>query len=394
MAVKTESLRNRIVVGLWTIVLVIICIRVALSYRQHNAFLDYVGAGRKWIESQALYSTTRGFVYSPLIAAFFALFAWLPEPMDAIIWRLLSVAIFAGAICWWLTMRLHNHIPKKSSWLVFLLLLPFTVGNFNNGQVNPLLIGLLMFAVLAAYSKQWTISAICLGLAAYLKIYPLAIGLLLALIYPRQLAWRLAVTLILLGALTFLLQQPAYVLEQYQRWFSSRTADKRETTRNLGVVLTALHIGPGPNVFTVIQVLAGAGLAALCLFGRIRKWAEKRLLVGLFTFGSCWMLLFGPATETATYVLLAPALVFALVQAFHQAAPSSMRISMCLSFALILLGEVLDSYFIYKKGVYSMSLQPFGALIFLVCAIFWILTSSLWTRYVAEESVGSPVTAN
>jgi hypothetical protein len=392
--VKTEDLRNRIVIVLWTIVLVIICIRVGVSYRQHNAFLDYVGAGRKWIESQPLYSTTRGFVYSPLIAAFFALFAWLPEPIDALIWRLLNVSIFVGAICWWLTMRLHNQIPKKSTWLVFLLLLPLTVGNFNNGQVNPLLTGLLMFAVLAAYSKQWTIAAICLGLAAYLKIYPLAIGLLLALIYPRQLAWRLAVILIFLGALTFLFQQPAYVLEQYQRWFSSRSADKREITKNLGVVLKALHASLSPSVFMAIQVLAGAVVAVLCLFGRIREWAQERLLVGMFTLGSCWMLLFGPATEGATYVLLAPALVFALVQAFHQNTPHWMRNALCLSFVLILLGQVLDSYFIYKKGVYSMSLQPFGGLIFMVCALFWVFTSSLWTRYPAEERVGSPVVAN
>jgi hypothetical protein len=251
-----------------------------------------------------------------------------------------------------------------------------------------------MFAVLAAYSKQWTISAVCIGLAAYFKIYPLAIGLLLALIYPRQLAWRLAVTLILLGALTFVLQQPAYVIEQYERWFSSRAADKREIVKNLGMLLTALHVTLSTNGFAVIQVLAGAAVAALCLFGRIRKWAEKRLLVGLFTLGSCWMVLFGPATEGATYVLLAPALVFALVQAFHQITPSWMRNSLCLSFVLILLGQVLDSYFIYKKGVYSMSLQPFGALVFMVCALFWIFTSSLWTRYLAEGAHSSPATAN
>jgi len=184
------------------------------------------------------------------------------------------------------------------------------------------------------------------------------------------------------------------VFEQYQRWFSSRTADKREITKNLGVVLMALHITPSPNVFMVIQVLAGAIVAVLCLFGRIREWAQERLLVGMFTLGSCWMLLFGPATEGATYVLLAPALVFALVQAFYQNTPHWMRNALCLSFVLILLGQMLDSYFIYKKGVYSMSLQPFGALIFMVCALFWIFTSSLWTWYPAEERVGSPVVAN
>jgi hypothetical protein len=130
-----------------------------------------------------------------------------------------------------------------------------------------------------------------------------------------------------------------------------------------------------------IQVLAGAALAAVCLFGRLKKWAEERLLVCLFTLGSCWMLLFGPATEDATYVMLAPALVFALVQAFHQSTPSWTRNSLCASFAILLFGQVLSSYFNYKKGVYSMAVEPLGALIFAVCAVPWIFTSSLWNRY-------------
>ena len=193
---KTGSFSNRFVIALWMTVLLIIAVRVALFYQQHNAYVTYVDAGRKWIESQPLYSTTRGFVYSPLIAAFFAPFAWLPVWLGALIWRLLTVAVFIGTIFWWLRAGLHNRIPRSSYWLVFLMLLPLSLGNFNNGQINPLLIGLLMTAVLAAYSKRWAISAICVGIAAYLKIYPLAVGLLMVLIYPRQLGWRLAVTLI------------------------------------------------------------------------------------------------------------------------------------------------------------------------------------------------------
>ncbi len=378
---KTVSQSNRVVIALWTAVLLIVGARVALFYSQHNAFVTYVDAGRKWIESQPLYSTTRGFVYSPLIAACFAPFTRLPGWIGALIWRLLTVTVFIGANFWWLRAGLHNRIPRSSYWLVFLMLLPLSLGNFNNGQVNPLLIGVLMIAVLAAYSKRWVISAVCIGIAAYLKIYPLAVGLLLVLIYPRQLGWRSAVALILLGALPFVLQQPAYVYEQYQRWFSSRSVDHRGLIMNIGMVMKALCINPSPNVFMAIQILAGAALAAVCQFGRLKKWNEERLLVCLFTLGSCWMLLFGPATEDATYVMLAPALVFALVQCFHQSTPSWMRISLCTSFAILLLAQVLSSYFSYKKGVYSMAVEPLGALIFAVCAIPWIFTSSLWNQH-------------
>jgi hypothetical protein len=261
---KTVSLSNKVVIALWMTVLLIIGARVALLYPQHNAFVTYVDAGRKWIESLPLYSTTRGFVYSPLIAAVFAPFAWLPGWIGALIWRLLTVTVFIGANFWWLKAGLHNRIPRSSYWLVFLMLLPLSLGNFNNGQVNPLLIGVLMIAVLAAYSKRWAIAAVCIGIAAYLKIYPLAVGLLLVLIYPRQLGWRSAVALILLGTLPFLLQKPAYVFEQYQRWFSSRSLDHRGIIMNIGMVMKALYINPSPNVFMAIQVLAGAAGLSKC----------------------------------------------------------------------------------------------------------------------------------
>jgi hypothetical protein len=76
---RTRRLLDGVVIGLWVTVLVIICCRVALFYPQHDVFVTYVGAGRKWIKSEALYSTTRGFVYSPLIAGCFAAFSWLPD---------------------------------------------------------------------------------------------------------------------------------------------------------------------------------------------------------------------------------------------------------------------------------------------------------------------------
>ena len=42
---------------------------------------------------------------------------------------------------------------QSSYWLVFLLILPLSLGNFNNGQVNPMIIGLLMIAIVAGQRK-------------------------------------------------------------------------------------------------------------------------------------------------------------------------------------------------------------------------------------------------
>ena len=387
---KIRSLLSAIVIGLWVAVLLGVCLRIGLNSHSHDVFVTYYDAGRKWIQSESLYSYTRGFVYSPLIAAFFVLFSWLPLSLGAVLWRLIDAAVFAGAIFWWLKAEIHDRIPKSSHWLVFLLILPLSLGNFNNGQINPLIIGLLMIAILAARDRQWTLSAICVGICAYLKIYPLSVGLLLVLIYPRKLGWRLVLTLILMGALPFILQRPAYVFEQYQRWFSFRAADNRRMNmdiapRDFAMILRMLHINLSATVLLVIQILAGAAAAAVCMIGRVRKWSEERLLICIFTLGTCWMLLFGPATEDATYAMIAPALSFAMVQAFSQTTPSWMRVLICVSYAVLLVGLILNAFFGLKKTPYSMSVQPFGALLFAGYTIIWVFSSSLWKQALGKR---------
>jgi hypothetical protein len=404
---KAESRRllNIAVIGLWVTVLLIILIRIWLFSHSHDVFGTYADAGRKWTAAQPLYTYTRGFVYSPLVAAFFAPFSWLPISLGSVLWRLLTAATFVGAIFWWLRAAINSQIPKSSYVFVFLLILPLSLGNFNNGQVNPMIIGLLMIAIVAASEKLWIVSALALGSSAYLKIYPLSVGLLLVLLYPRQLGWRLALTLILMGALTFVLQRPSYVLEQYQRWFSTRAADDRRMNldiapRDFTMLLRLLHIYLSARLVLMLQILAGAAAAAVCVVGQIRKWSERRLLICVFATGTCWMLLFGPATEDATYAMIAPALAIALVQAFqyrapvdkasrltlfrNRAVPSSqeiplpMRALVCTSYIILLLGLILNSFFSLKKTAILMSVQPFGALLFATYSILWVFRSRFW----------------
>src|SRR5262249_29652123 len=232
-------------------------------------------------------------------------------------------------------------------------------------------------AVVSAHRHQWTISAICLGLAAYLKIYPLSVGLLLVLLYPRQLGWRLLLVLGLMGVLSFLLQQPGYVLEQYQRWLGTRAVDDRRMNmdiapRDFAMLLRACQINLSSRTFLVLQLLAGMGAAAVCVYGRTRDWSEERLMTAVFNLGTCWMLLFGPSTEDATYAMIAPPVALALVQGFgKEGIGGRMRSLICSSYAVLLLGLALNAFFSLKKTPYTMSVQPFGALMFLIYALIW-----------------------
>jgi hypothetical protein len=375
---------NAMAMIFWCAILIGICIRIGLVARDHDVFATYSDAGRKWINSQPLYSYTRGFVYSPLIAALFAPPSLLPNWLGGILWRLLTVSVFvAGIFCW---LKDEPEIPQSRHWLVFLLILPLSFGNFNNGQVNPLITGLIMLALVSAHRRQWTVSAICLGITAYLKIYPLSVALLLVLLYPRQLAWRLLVTLLLMGVFSFVLQNPAYVLEQYQRWFGTRAADDRRMNmdiapRDFAMLLRTLQINLSSRIFLVLQLLAGIGAGAVCIYGRVQNWSEQRQLTAVFALGTCWMLLFGPSTEDATYAIIAPPLALALVQTPSQRMTGWMRILVFSSYAVLLIGLALNAFFRLKKTPFTMSVQPLGALIFLVFAVIWTFNAALWGNH-------------
>lgn len=376
---------NLVVGGLWILALLGICIRIGFAPHSHDVFGTYLDAGRKWLAGESLYTYTRGFVYSPLVAAFFSLFSWLPVSLGSTLWRLLNAALFIGAIFWWLHGSVRDRISKRLHWLVFLLILPLSLGNFNNGQVNPMIIGLLMIAILAAHHERWMLSALAIGCATYLKIYPLSVGLLLVLLYPRQLGWRLALVVIVMGGLSFLFQHAPYVLEQYQRWFRTRAADDRRMNmdiapRDFAMILRLLHINLNAILLTLLQLLAAAAIGAVCLYGRLQKWSSERLIVWVLSAGTCWMLLFGPSTEDATYAIIAPALTCALVEAFHRNVSVQMRVLICTSFAFLLVGLILNAFFGLKKTPALMSVQPFGTVLFAVYSAIWLFSSALWEK--------------
>jgi len=359
-----------IAVALWSITLLVIFGRSALSPHRNTVFTTFAMSGVHWLHGAALYDNYRGFVYSPLAAAFFSPFTLLPEAASDILWRLLNVTVYLGAVAWWLRAGIHDRISSRTFPWVFLLLLPLSIGNLNNGQVNPLIIGLLMIALLAARGARWNLAALCIAATAYFKIYPLAAGLILVVLFPRQFTWRLVAALLLLGALTFILQRPSYVLEQYQLWFATRTADDRKlykmtiAPRDLWMLLRLVHVTISARLYTIIQVLSGAAVALACLIGQKRGWPQDRIFAVLLALVTAWMLLCGPATESATYILLAPAIAFAIGEAFSESVSGLLRVWVVSSYAVLLFGLQLNSFFHLTKSIYTMSVQPIGALLF------------------------------
>src|SRR5207237_312863 len=115
-----------------------------------------------------------------------------------------------GAFGWWCRSMLGPFTGSRAS-LLFLLMLPLAVGSLNNGQSNALVLGLLLTTVTGAATERWGLAASCTALATLFKLYPIALGLLMAATFPRRFAGRLVLALLVGLALPFALQQPHYV---------------------------------------------------------------------------------------------------------------------------------------------------------------------------------------
>ncbi len=359
--------------GLWLAAITAVLVRICLTPGSRSVYRNFHAGGARWLAGANLYPKVGEFLYSPFAAAFFAPFAILPDGPAEVFWRLINVAAFAGGFAAWL--RSTPAVPIRSAVYAWLLLLPLSVGNFFNGQANPLMIGLLMFAVLACRHERWLLAAFCVALPAFFKVYPLSVGLLLAVLHPRKFPLRLAFALVSLFVLSLLLQKPIYALDQYVNWIHSLRMDPRRTLnyygtdRDFWLLLRLLHVPITQQAWAILQALAGATLAAWLWIAQRRGQPPDRLDFLLLTLGACWMLLFGPETESATYVILAPPLLLAWLRWRGEPSAHNYVKTAVAVYLLLIASQMLSSWRHQSQNAYTHAIQPIAALILATAAI-------------------------
>jgi hypothetical protein len=393
--------------ALWGAVLAVLLLRAGLHPARPTSLTTYLTGGAAWSGAQALYTNWRGFVYPPVVAWFFSLFARMPLTWAAVLWRMLAAGTFLVGLGAVLRSGVFHRIPAAYRGIVFLGVLPLSIGNIDNAQANPLIAGLMMLSVAALQWEAWTVCAVAIGVATTFKIYPVALALLLCVLRPRQLWWRIALVLLVLGVLPFALQEPGYVSGQYHAWMQSRLADDRfhypmkDAPLDLWYLLVRLGNLPlSPRVYTVVQVLAGAGIAG-GVWTQSRRGVDLRdVLAELFLFVSVWMILLGPATENQTYVVLGPAACLVAVEALSESrfsrayrgaerggedrdahsrmgqrpmpttlARGTGALLGLAAFGLLLAGVARNSLLPHLKSPLFMAIQPAGALVLLAAIL-------------------------
>jgi hypothetical protein len=325
----------RVMLGTWIVLCVLMCVRSYVVVHRNSVYPIFSDAARNWVAGKNLYDEhflavgLDQYRYSPIVTVGLVPLSLLPDSVGNVVWRLVNMLIYFGGFAWFCrdVFPGRARIGFGGAALLGLGLLPVSLASLNNGQANPLLIGMMLIGAAAVARERWNLAAVALAVPVLFKIYPIAVALLLVTLYPRRLGWRLGAALAAGLVLPFLFQRPDYVAGQYGEWFTYLAQEDRshrpltDSYRDFLLLLRWLDWTPSHRVYQLIQLGTAAGLAALTLWRGRSAAARADVLRGTLDLGCCWIILFGPATENCTYILLGPTLALAGWDAWRAGRP-------------------------------------------------------------------------
>ncbi len=360
----------------WVCVIVGLAIHAFFLPYAHSVYDVYLRAARLWLEGQDIYVPAREYYrYSPLFAAALAPLALLPDGASAAAWKLINCGVFA----WGLYACARRLTPRRWSpdevSAAVLLVLPLAMHSLYNSQANLLMLGSLLLGMTAAGEGKWNRAAIWIAGATLIKGYPLALAMLLIGLFPRQFALRYMLSLVGGLLLPFATQRPSVVVMQYQSWIHhlrDSTEIMRERLRSIDQLFVVYGQPISERTFAVLGLIAGAAVLLVCLSIARRTSDRREIVFQTLLWFSLWVVLFGPATESCTYVAAAPVIAWALVEVWHRRAPWPERALLVGS--LLMMGPMVTDMF--GKTVRNFSnehgSQPIGGLILLAwLAVEW-----------------------
>lgn len=382
----------KLAVTVWSVIALIVGGRILINPRTHSVYPIHAHAGMHWVAGDNLYGPAKEcpdiYPYSPTVAVSMIPFSLLPMRAGDLLWRLLNVGVYLASL-FWLSRSVLPFRPNTTQLAaLFLLIVPLSIGSINNGQCNTLIIGLLLAATAAAADERWSLATICAISASLFKVYPLALVLLLTVVYPRQLIGRLALILAAGLALPFLFQHPAYVIDQYSSWIHLlRSVDRSHwpidiRPRNLQMLFDVWCAPLKPRTVVAVQLSFAAGIAVFAWLGSLSRMPRRPLLTLLLAFGCCWMTLVGPTVESCTFILLAPSLAAALLDAWQEKRPLWARTLLSASY-LFFLSAQIAIWFPWGRVYRNLGPQPFANVLFLVYLVY--LAVDTWLKHRAGQ---------
>ncbi len=381
--------RARLALWLWCALLAGVAVDAHLHFWRHTVYGIYATAARHWWAGQDLYAyREEPYRYSPLFAIAVTPFAALPDRWGCPLWKVANAALFAAGLAAWARRVLPGEPSRGRTAALFLLALPVAIPSLYIGQANLAMLGTLLLGLAGAADGRWNRSAGWLAAATLIKGYPVGAGALLAALWPRRFAPRFAAALGVGLLVPFLAGRPAFVAGQYASWYGhlrASTVIMRERLRSLDHLCAVARHPLAPRMFAQLGVAAGAAVLAVCVLQARHLAGRRERLTWLFQWFACWVLLFGPATESSTYAVAAPAVAWALVDSFRRRAAWLVRGLLIVS--LLLMGPVCTDLAGPDLRVFANThaFEPVGALLLVACLVAQVAAEGRATPWPANR---------
>jgi hypothetical protein len=376
---------QRLAVVVWVLMLLGVAGRVAFSKPSSQTVLPiYLNGSERWARGEDVYADQPPldrYRNPPPFAAAFVPFTLLPEKAAGVAWRVASAAVFLLGLGRWVRHGLPRPLTPAQSGATFLLAAPLALSSLNNGQTNLIVGGFLLLGASAAGAGRWRSAGLWLAAAAALKVYPLAVGLLVGLGAPRRVFPWLAAGCVGFALFPFLCQDPGYVLEMYRHQFAAVGADDRtfaelgRAPRDLYLVFRVWLVPPPPPVYLAVKLAAAAAMAGL-VWRTARQTPDPRATAApALHLGCVWITVLGPATETHTYTLLAATAAAVLLFAFANRRESGGRTRLALALLgyALLISPVIRDVFPNGTPFQALGPQPVGGLLILVVVVWNVI---------------------
>jgi hypothetical protein len=348
---------------------VAVCAKTAVYPHSRSVYPQFAASSHHWWADKSLYVNywptehIDGYRYSPTFAVVFTPLAYLPAWLGVMIWDVASIILLVWALHVFARDVLPGDWPPKRESLFLMLALPGSAVGIWSAQSNAIVIATIMLALAAIVRQRWWWAATLLAAAVFIKVWPLAIVLLLLLVFwPRQLGWRFAVVCALLALVPFLTRPPSMVKWQYCEWYSTLTGPLLKNTwpgyRDAWTIWATLSptgtrrtlASPSQRyAYMALQMIAAGGVLYWCwrqyrrlkiassgvdIFvcpnsrvaqGRqeclphpVQKRAVSHLLLLFLSIWVSWQLFFGPGSEQLTYGIIAPSASWAVIVSFDE----------------------------------------------------------------------------
>lgn len=309
---------------LWLLFIVLVAAKRGFDPADHsNVFWIYRGGAMHWLQAIPLYDGSgHGFIYLPQSAALFTPFALLPETLSGVLWRLVNTGTFAFGVFGLSRLAIHRHHQQLFLPVTIVAIL-MSVSAAKLGQMTLILTGMIMLAVVDLSAKSWWRAAGWIVASFAFKPVSIVMMLLVSVLYPRTIVPFIAF-LGLLVLIPFVMQDPDYVWEQYRASVTmlQQVATKGESYADPFAQIFWMMRGFGvttPESVQFVMRVSFAGLTlALCWWLRDRQHPHT-FCIYLFTFSTCYLLLFNPRTENNTYAMIGPAIGIFTAWSFHGA---------------------------------------------------------------------------